>query len=356
LGGRGRRHEQEERQEALELIDEAVKDGSRQAEAAETLNIDPRTVQRWRAQDGGEDRRAGPLSAPANKLTVVEREQVLEVVNSPEYRDLPPTQIVPRLADEGVYVASEATIYRILREEGQAGRRGRARSPAPKPKEHVSTGPNQVWSWDITYLRSALRGQFFYLYLIVDIWSRKVVGWAVHQEESMDHAAALIAAAATAEGIEVGDLVLHSDNGGPMKGSTMLATLQALGIAASFSRPSVSNDNPYSESLFKTLKYRPEYPTRPFEDTSQAAAWVAAFVDWYNTEHRHSAIRMVTPAQRHVGTDIAVLEARDRLYKAARHAHPNRWSGSTRDWSQPGLVVLNPGRSPSTKKTAWKAA
>jgi putative transposase len=319
-----------------------VKSGARRAKAAALLGLAPRTTERWRAAEVGDDRRAGPKTAPANKLSPAERARILEIINSEEYRDLPPTQIVPMLADKGQYVGSESSIYRLIREARQGQHRERSRPATHKPKEHVATGPNQVWSWDITYLRTPIKGQFVFLYLVMDIWSRKIVGSRVHDAESMEVSSELVAEIAAAENIDADRIVLHADNGGPMKGATMLATLQKLGIAASFSRPSVSNDNAFSESLFRTLKYRPEYPTQPFETTQEAAAWVAAFVDWYNTEHRHSAIRMVTPYQRHAGADVAVLERRHRVYQEARRRNPNRWSGKTRDWSRPGAVTLNP--------------
>lgn len=260
-------------------------------------------------------------------------------------RDLSPKRIVPHLADRGEYVASESTFYRVLRQEGQVSRRERSRSPATRPRELVAGGPNQVWSWDITYLASTLRGQFFFLYLIVDIWSRKIVGWEVHESEESDHASNLVARAAADEEVDPGRVTLHSDNGGPMKSATMLATLQRLGVAASFSRPRVSDDNPYSEALFRTMKYRPEYPRRPFCNLAEARAWVAAFVDWYNTEHLHSEIRFVSPAQRHAGEESAILARRNEVYEAARRRHPGRWSGPTRSWAPVGEVVLNPAES-----------
>lgn len=266
-------------------------------------------------------------------------------MNAPEYRDLSPAQIVPLLADQGTYLASESTIYRILREERQLAHRGASRPATSRaPQEFVADGPNQVWSWDITYLRSPISGQYFYLYLVMDVWSRKIVGTAVHDEESADHASLLIRTACSDEGIDGTRLVLHSDNGAPMKGSTMLATLQQLGILASFSRPRVSDDNPYVESLFRTAKYRPEYPTRPFASVFEAATWVHDFVDWYNEAHFHSAIRFVTPAQRHSGEDVLVLEHRSDVYARARRQNPRRWSTRTRNWSRPETVRLNPAK------------
>jgi transposase InsO family protein len=206
----------------------------------------------------------------------------------------------------------------------------------------VATAPNQVWSWDITYLRSPVRGAFYYLYLVEDVWSRKVVGWAVHDREAHELAAQLIARTCREESIDAGSLVLHSDNGGPMKGATMLATLQRLGVVPSFSRPGVSDDNPFSEALFRTLKYRPGFPSKPFASLAVAQAWVAAFVRWYNTEHLHSAIRFVAPEDRHTGRDVAQLANRDAVYQQARVRFPERWSGATRNWSRITSVILHP--------------
>jgi transposase InsO family protein len=250
---------------------------------------------------------------------------------------------VPQLADDGIFLASESTLYRLLRANGQLEHRGRAR-PAThrRPDELVATGPNQVWSWDITWLPSPIRGQFFYCYMIVDVFSRKIVGRAVHDTESDVHAAVLITAACAAEGVQRDQLVIHADNGGPMKGATMLATLQQLGVAASFSRPGVSDDNPYAEALFRTLKYRPEYPSRPFASIDAARAWVDRFVHWYNNQHLHSAIRFVTPEQRHRGVDVAILRARTAVYETARRRCPQRWSTKCRSWDHIGSVTLNP--------------
>ena len=333
----------------LTLIEETVEAGARFERACDTLGLTVRTVQRWRKQGRqGFDRRFGPKTAPGNKLSPVERQRVLDAVNRPEYRDLSPKQIVPRLADEGVYLASESTVYRILREEDALHPREPSRPRSvTRPREHVATGPLECWSWDITYLRSAVRGAFYYLYLIEDIWSRKIVGWAVHEEESMDLSARLIDEVATRLGCDRSGLVLHSDNGGPMKGSTMLATLKRLGIVESFSRPHVSDDNPYSESLFRTLKYRPSYPRGAFASIEAAREWVADFVAWYNTEHLHSAIGFVTPEDRHTARDVVILDGRRQIYEAARKRNPERWAGSTRNWERVEVVTLNPERKKS---------
>jgi len=185
-------------------------------------------------------------------------------------------------------------------------------------------------------------GIYFYLYLFMDIFSRKIVGWQVYAAESSELASEVMRDMCERENIAPDQMVLHSDNGSPMKGATMLATLQALGVVPSFSRPSVSNDNPYSESLFKTMKYCPDYPHKPFENILAARQWVDTFVRWYNDEHRHSAIGFVTPAQRHAGLDVALLGKRVDVYEAAKARNPERWSGATRNWQSVLVVHLNP--------------
>ena len=333
----------------LTLIDEAVAAGARLSAACGLLSISTRSVDRWRAQDGGEDQRKGPRTAPGHKLTPAEREAVLAAANCAEFRDKSPRQIVPTLADRGEYIASESTFYRVLHEENLMQHRERARPPSSKkPKEQIARAPNQVWCWDITYLRSSRRGEFYYLYLILDIYSRKIVGWWVAVEESMDIASDLIERATREQAVRKDELVLHADNGGPMKGSTMLATLHRLGVLASFSRPRVSDDNPYAEALFRTLKYRPGYPRQPFESIDSARAWVSGFVEWYNGEHLHSSIRYVTPDSRHVHRDAAILAARHRVYRAAYARTPSRWTGNTRNWTPIGAVALNPSNGEST--------
>lgn len=329
---------------AVELIGEAVANGARRSRACWVLDISLRTLQRWENDSRGDQRR-GPRTVPENALSEAERALIVAVVSSKRFRDLSPSQMVPILADAGIYLASESTIYRILREEKLLEHRGKsAVAHHHRPKEYVATGPNQVWSWDITYLRSSVRGRFYYLYLVVDVWSRKIVGWAVHEIEDAGLASILIRQAAFREGVEPEQLVLHSDNGGPMKGATMLATLQWLGIVPSFSRPRVSDDNPYSEALFRTVKYRPEYPKKPFESVEAARAWVDRFVVWYNNEHRHSGIRFMTPSQRHSGNENEILERRKEVYRQAREKNPARWSGKTRNWEAIEAVVLNPSK------------
>lgn len=327
----------------MELIENARIGGARETKACELIGISHRTLERWRAAGGGRDMRKGPQTAPANKLSKKERRQLLETVNSKEYRDLSPNQIVPLLADKGIYVASESTIYRVLRNEGQQNHREKSRPAANNNlKELSANGPNQVWSWDITYLPGAIRGTFYYLYLVMDVWSRAVIGWDVHEHESMELSSQMISRLCVDNKIDEKTLSLHSDNGGPMKGCTMLATLEKLGILPSFSRPNVSNDNPYSEALFRTLKYRPHYPNKPFASIEAATEWVADFVEWYNTQHLHSGIKYVTPHDRHEGNHEQILQRRTALYESAKTKNPSRWSGNTRNWTSTNIVILNP--------------
>ena len=334
------------KQMAILLIDEAVAAGARKHKACAVLGITDRTLRRWRGTDTLRDQRKGAArKASAQALSEQEKMRILAVCNSPEHQSLPPTQIVPRLADQGIYLASESSFYRVLRESAQASHRGRAAAPhvPEKPRAWAASAPGQVWSWDITFLPAAVRGEFYRLYLVLDIFSRMIVGWEIYHNESSAHAAALITKACLRHRIRQDQLVLHSDNGSPMKGATMLATLQKLGVVPSFSRPAVSDDNPYSEALFRTLKYTPAYPRRRFVDIDQARVWVQRFVAWYNTEHRHSGIQFVTPAQRHAGLDRQILAARAAVYEAAKQANPARWRDRpVRNWAPVETVWLNP--------------
>lgn len=321
-----------------------MRDGARLSEACEIIGICSNTFRRWRRQPvGGQDRRQGPKTAPANQLTGKERKEVLDTLTSKEYRNSSPKQVVPSLADEGIYLASESTMYRLLRAAGLATHRA-ASKPArrSKPREFVATGPNQVLSWDITYLKGPVRGSFFYLYLVIDVWSRKIIGWAVHDCESSAYAAELFTDICRAAQIRKDEVVLHMDRGSPMKGSTLCATLEQLGVLPSYSRPRVCDDNPYSESLFRTLKYRPGYPTKPFQSEADARAWVDSFVTWYNFEHLHSSIGYVTPDQRHSGAAKAILAKRRKVYEAAQQRRPERWRSNIRRWDSPDVVYLNP--------------
>jgi putative transposase len=338
----------QQRKDLLELIAQACTDGARLTRACTQIGLSERTVQRWQHPDGqGGDRRVSGLHErvePLNKLSACERQAAMALLNGEEFKNLPPSQIVPRLADQGCYIASESTLYRLLHQAGQMKHRRLERSPQKrsKPRALTATQPDQIYCWDITYLPTQVRGSYFYLYLFVDLFSRKVVGWQVYDCESAELASALLQDICARQGIAAGQLVVHSDNGAPMKGETMLATMQRLGVAPSRSRPSVSNDNPYSESLFRTLKYRPAMPVKPFENLFHARRWVSELVHWYNGEHRHSAISFVTPNQRHAEQDRDLLAGRAAVYEMARQTFPQRWSKQCRNWRRVDQVHLNP--------------
>lgn len=340
----------------LQLLAETVAAGARLEPACEMLGLTVRTVQRWRADHGGDDQRRGPASAPHNKLNPDEEKRLIKLVNLPRYRDLSPKQIIPLLATRGIYIASEATLYRILKKYGLQHHRSRARPPSRRPRALTAHGPCQVFSWDITYLPSRVRGKYFYLYLVVDVWSRRIMAAVVHEYECGKLAAEMLEQCLRSNAS--GDTVrfLHADNGAAMRSGTLLAKLRDLGITPTFSRPHVSDDNPFSEALFRTLKYCPSFPRRPFADLSAARAWVEHFVHWYNSEHLHSAIRFVTPDARHFGLDLNQLAQRDKTYALARAKHPERWTGATRNWEPILIVTLNPERDSVVSEPAKRTA
>lgn len=342
-GQRGRLFSEIERRKILDLIHEACNAGARQQAACKIIGISCKTIQRWKSSNRLQDKRTKRVFSPGNKLSIEEHQNILEVINKPQYAELSPAKIVPLLADQGKYMASESTIYRLLRTVGQLKHR-HASQPANryKPKAIKASKPNQVYSWDITYLLSSVKGVFFYLYVFLDVYSRKIVGWQVYEQESAQYAADILEATCLTEKIQKECLILHSDNGSPMKGATMLVTLQKLGVIPSFSRPGVSNDNAYSEALFKTVKYSPKYPEHPFESLNEARDWVASFVKWYNEDHLHSGIKFITPSQRHKGLDENILKHRNQVYLEAKRKNPLRWSGSTRNWEPIKDVLLNP--------------
>jgi putative transposase len=332
------------------LIREAERAGCRLSRACAELELSLRTFQRWVCE--GDDaiaadcRTTNERPTPLNKLSDEERKAILIVANSEEFASLPPSQIVPTLADRGIYMGSESTVYRILKADEQQHHRGRAKKPSTRVvTSHCAKGPNEVWSWDITWLPACIKGKYYYWYMMLDVFSRKIVGHEVHEVESAQLASLLMQRTSLAERLAGRPLVLHSDNGSAMKGATMLATLEQLGVAASFSRPRVSNDNAYAESVFRTCKYRPNYPKEPFESLEQAQTWTLEFVRWYNGRHKHSGLKFLTPEQRHSGQGGDILHHRKKVYADARSKHPERWSGQTRNWDLKDEVWLNPERT-----------
>lgn len=342
----------------MKLVQTAVGNGARLSRACAVIGLSARTYQRWVRAPQVEDQRRGPLTPPKHKLSAEEEQALIALANEPAHRNLTPEQIVATAADQGRYIASERSMRRVLARHRLDRYRNRAK-PAKhhKPRELAASGPLQVLSWDITYLsNSRIRGGYFYLYLFVDIWSRQIVGSEVHDNQSGDLAAQLLKNICIEHDIQADQATLHADNGAPMKGATMLATMHALGIVKSFSRPRVSDDNPFVESLFRHLKYAPSYPSHGFESLEAAKAWVARFVDWYNNQHLHSGIGYVTPAQRHEGLDVAVLEHRCRVYADARQRNPRRWTRRTRLWDRTEVVFLNPDRIVHTRVTSDSVA
>lgn len=266
-----------------------------------------------------------PRPAPPNKLTPAEVATILDALRSPRFVDCAPAQVLYTLLDEGVYLASESTYYRLLRAHGEVReRRRQATHPAKVKPELVATAPNIVWSWDITKLKGPRRGEYYDLYLVLDIFSRYVVAWCVAPAESGELAKELIANAVARHQVPPGQLTVHADRGSSMTSNPVVELLAFLGIGRSHSRPHVSNDNPYSESQFKTLKYSPAFPDR-FGSIHDARAFCERFLRRYNDDHRHSGIAYHTPASVHFGTAAAVRARRREILDTAYAANPARF-------------------------------
>lgn len=344
----------------MSWIQEAKQSGARLNVACHEIGIALRTYRRWyRCGQVIEDKRPDAVRPePANKLSEAEQAQIINVCNLEKFASLPPTQIVPTLLDSGEYYGSESTFYRVLKAHGQLHHRGRSLAPkvSALPTTYTATGPGQVYCWDITYLPSAVRGQFFYWYMLEDLYSRKIVGEEVYEQESGENAAKLLEQTLLREKCLHSSVVLHSDNGAPMKSQTMRTKAYELGVTTSYSRPRVSNDNPFAESLFRTCKYRPNWPSAGFRNITEARAWVLKFTRWYNYEHKHSKLRFVTPDQRHTGQDKAILAQRKVRLEDAKAAAPNRWGRrDVRNCKPVGPTTLNPEKEqmkPAEKKAA----
>lgn len=311
------------------------------ARACDVLGVPRASVYRARQAEG---RVIEPRQGhqPPRTLSLEERAHVHGVLNSPDFRDQSPRGVYAELLEDGKYLCSWRTMYRILAEHDEVRER-RAVRPARSyvRPELVATAPRQVWSWDITKLKGPSKGTFFYLYVILDIFSRYVVGWLVAEREGEDLARQLVRETAAKEGIEPDTLTLHADRGGPMIAGTMGTLLAELGITKSHSRPRVSNDNPYSEAHFKTLKYRPTYPGR-FQDHDHVLDWARETFTWYNHRHHHSALLLLTPATVHAGQAETVLADRQRTLDAAYAAHPERFpNGRPQAGSLPDKVWIN---------------
>ena len=326
----------------MELIDEAYSNGARIKKACVELEISERTYFRWK-KSLIDRRPEANRPEPKNKISESEKKDLLDIINTPKYRDLPASQIVPLLADEGKYIASERTLYRFMKELKLNTKRISTKKHNKRTiTTHIAHNSNEVWSWDITWLPGPAKGKYYKLYLILDIFSRMIVGWEVWEEELAEHAQTLIKRTTFKHGVLNKPLVLHSDNGSPMRAKTFQVLLENLGITKSYSRPRVSNDNPFSESLFRTLKYNKNFLKKGFTTLKEARNWVLDFVEYYNKESLHSGISFITPYSRHYGLDVDILENRKKVYKEAKDKNPNRWSKETRNWNRIQSVSLNP--------------
>lgn len=328
------------RKKAVELIKEANTSGARLVKACEALEISISTFERWR---GGKisDRRKGAPKVVARKLSSEERHSIIDMSCSREYKDDNPYKIVASLLNKGIYIASTSSFYRVLREEGLIRHRGnsRPRQSHNKPPELVATGPNQVWTWDITWLRTDIRGIFYFSYNIIDIWDRSIVKWAIHDREDDELARELFQRALEENGYP--NVFVHSDNGNPMKGMSLMALFYDLGISNSYSRPRVSDDNPFIESWFKTLKTHVSYPGK-FKTITDARRWFANFVDSYNGSHSHSGLYYITPHQVRNGEYSKIVKKRNKAMKNAYNNNPIRWSNGVKQLPVEHVVYLNP--------------
>ncbi|MFO7736440.1 MAG: IS3 family transposase [bacterium] len=329
------------KKEVVALIEEAHYNGARYWKCCEVVEISLRTLQRWK-REGMKDRRKGAKKRVVRKLSPEQNQEIISVCTSREFRDLSPHHIVPRLLDRGIYLGSVRTIYRVLKDADKLHHRSncRVRRKRSKPPERKADASNKVWCWDITWLPCTIRGLFFYAYVIIDIYDRSIVGWSVHTEESEVHSRDLFER--VSQGRNIMFSYLHSDNGKPMKGSSLTAFLKDLEVDTSFSRPRTSNDNPFIESFFRTLKYSPKYPLR-FEEITEAREWTANFVNWYNTEHRHSALDYVTPHEKRFGKAEKIYAKRNKLMQQIREENPEIWGKrNAKRWGGPDAVFLNP--------------
>jgi putative transposase len=293
--------------------------------ACESMDVARSTFYHIRGQKQGAEAKPKSRSNQARKLDEKERQQVMNMLHCERFVDKSPAEIWATLLDEETYLCSERTMYRILDSEKEVKeRRNQRKHPEYKKPELLAEAPNQVWSWDITKLKGPVTWTYYYLYVILDIYSRYVVGWMVAPKETAALAQRLIKSTYEKQGVKKGDIILHADRGSPMIAKTTAQLCATLGITKSYNRPHVSNDNPYSESQFKTLKYSPGFPDR-FGSLQDSVSFCRPFFGWYNNDHRHSGIGMVTPADMHYGLAENVVEERKRVLKAAYKAHPERF-------------------------------
>jgi len=316
--------------------------------AATAFGVTPRTWRHHQQKQRGElaarpSRSTGrPRRAHPAKLGAAEEQAVVDVLCSARFVDAGVAEVYATLLDEGTYLCSESTMHRVLNDRGLAGQRRQRRAGHHHRPRLVATAPNMVWCWDISRLPGPAKGTFFYLYSVWDLWSRKTVGWCVDIEETAAIAERLISTIAHREGVQRHQLIIHSDRGAQMTSGTLTELYDTLGVRRSLSRPRVSNDNPHAEAGFKTLKYRPDWPTR-FATLPDAIAHCERFFDWYNNQHHHSGIGMLTPTDRHDGNGARINTARQAVLDTAYAEHPERFpNGRPTPPNQPARVWINP--------------
>lgn len=335
---------------AIELIDEAVEAEARLQKACEALEISVATYRRWK-KGSLVDQRKGAEKYVARKLSTVEEQEILNQCNNDEYKDDNPWKIHASLLDKGIYIASVSTFYRVLRRQGLIHKRGKGRCghSYSKPPALIASGPNQVWCWDITWVKSDVKGLYYYSYVIIDIWDRSIVKWSIHDREDESLARELFVRATRDN--PTPHLFVHSDNGTPMKGTSLLGLFHELGIVNSYSRPRISNDNPFIESFFKTLKYNVGYP-KNFKSIKYARIWFSRFIHWYNNEHAHSGTHFITPAQLRNGDYTGIIKRRNTVLQQARQKHPERFGKTLKQYPAEHVVVLNGNASSQVLKKA----
>ena len=321
--------------------------------ACEALSVSRAAFYRWRDTMLQPVSCCKPLARPHPPLALsdTERQCVLDVLHSPSFVDKTPYEVYAALLDAGTYLCSIRTMYRLLAREGEIReRRNQLRHPNYKKPELLAEAPNQVWSWDITKLKGPVKWVYYYLYVIMDIFSRYVVGWMVAHTESASLAKRLIDQTCKKQGIAPGQLTIHADRGSSMSSKSVAQLMADLGVIKTHSRPHVSNDNPYSEAQFKTMKYCPIFPGR-FGSIQDARVFCQSFFPWYNIEHYHTGIGLLTPHTIHYGLHHGIIEARSQVMLAAFEAHPKRFKGNVPSVPQPpAMVWINPPETEADTK------
>ncbi len=327
--------------------------GQSLASACAALGVSRSSLYRRRRKAGSPDPQPQqPRPTPPRALDQTEKDKLRDLLDSERFQDLAPREVYACLLDEGVYYCSWRTMYRILTAYAQVReRRNQLRHPVYAKPELMATGPNQVWSWDITKLRGPSKGIYYYLYVILDIFSRYVVGWMAAEQESAALAEQMIAETCRKQGIEQGYLTIHADNGGAMTAKSLALLMADLGVGKSHSRPHVSDDNPFSEAQFKTLKYHPDYPER-FGCLADVRSWGQRLLAWYNDEHHHTSLVLLTPADVHYGRAAAVLASRQVILQRAYEVHPERFvKGAPKPVPLPSAVWINPPKESSQARS-----